>query len=241
MSCKREINMAKETAEQKLLRLIEQGADGAGAPQQCESPEVSQVLNAVRHVGGSAAFPPVFVDSCAAVKQFLFNFLSIRDGFSIREVNKLLVVVVMVAAVFFISSITGGMREAGRIVSFDHSESVPFSVKTLLPVISKLEKYVSAVSFRNIFHPFEKKAVVSEEAGTVQAPAQIVEKTKNLKLVGISWLDTPESASAMIEGTDSGITYFLRSGEKVNGLTVKMIYADSVVLELNGQQMELKL
>ena len=53
------------------------------------------------------------------------------------------------------------------------------------------------------------------------------EQTKDLKLVGISWLDSAESASAMIENTQSGVTYFLKSGEQINSVTVKQIFADS--------------
>ena len=45
----------------------------------------------------------------------------------------------------------------------------------------------------------------------------------------------------MVENSASGVTFFLHAGEKVNGVTVEAIYADSIVLEFAGERMELKL
>jgi hypothetical protein len=135
------------------------------------------------------------------------------------------------------------MGNSRRKVVFKDAGSVSFSTEKLFPSIPDLQKYVSAMSFRNIFNPFEKTAesLVAGQAEGSAVVQRIVQKVETLRLVGISWLDTPESASAMVENTSSGVTYFLRSGEQVNGVTVEAIYADSIVLEFDGERMELKL
>lgn len=232
--------MAKETAEQKLLRLIEQNDTAPSeASGQKNSSEVQEVLSAVQSVSGSVAFPAAFQNVIGFLKNFLAH--PSREYFGVRAINKILIVAAAFFCLTFIISIARGIRAADRPVEFDRPESILFSSDQLLPIIPELQKYISVFSFRNIFHPYEKKEVVEKKGDLPRLPQQLSEKTKSLKLVGISWLDTPESASAMVENTGNGITYFLYSGEKVNGVTVKTIYADSVLLELNGDQMELKL
>ena len=70
---------------------------------------------------------------------------------------------------------------------------------------------------------------------------KIHDLASKLKLVGISWLDSAETASIMMEDTESGITYFVGQGEKVKELTVKKIYTDRVVLTYEDQEVTIKL
>jgi len=234
--------MAKETAEQKLLRLIEQGGGFPADTSEHAAPEAQEALSAVQSVGGTLDLPPGALNVVAFVKRMLSSVQSAPAGFSLRHINIVLMAGVVILTVVFIGSIMNGLREADQTVTFHHPDAVAFSAKKLLPILPGLDRYVSAISFRNIFHPFEKQEVVEQaDPEVVEVPQRLAEQTKNLRLVGISWLDTPESASAMVENTESGITYFLRSGERVNGLTVKTIYAQSVVLEMGGEELELKL
>lgn len=235
--------MAKETAEQKLLRLIEQGGGFPADSSEHAAPEAQEALSAVQSVGGALDLPPGALNIVAFIKRMFSSVQSAPAGFSLRHINIALMAGVLISTVIFIGSIMSGLREADQTVTFHQPDVVAFSAKKLLPVIPGLGRYVSAISFRNIFHPYEKPVeVVQEEASEdIRVPARLKEQTENLRLVGISWLDTPESASAMVENTESGITYFLRSGERVNGLTVKTIYAQSVVLEMGGEELELKL
>ena len=233
--------MAKETAEQKLLKLIEMSGSGGEAVLQdnSASSEARQVLNAVQGVDGSFSVPP-FITGITA----FFNHVFSAGGqvrFGLKEINRILMIVVSVAVVFVGYNLSQGMDTAKREIRFKNAKSLPFSKNRLLPDVPDFEKYVSVISFRNIFHPYEKKVVVEETAQPVRKADQIFEKTEALRLVGISWFDSAESASAMIENTSSGVTYFLRSGEKINGVTIEAIYADSIVLEFNGEKMEFKL
>ena len=113
--------------------------------------------------------------------------------------------------------------------------------ENLLPQIKEMTEYVSVVTRRNIFQPFEKKEEEEKAAATPLDIQHIVEKTKDLRLVGVSWLSTPDSASALIENTNSGITYFLRAGDQINKVTVKEIFADSVILTFEGEDLKLSL
>jgi len=241
-------NMAKETAEQKLLRLIEQGGGGqtpaAPAPQPHAAPAAQQTLQAVQAVGGSFALPDVFSKINAVLKAVVPS--APRGGFGVREINKILALAVVSMAVFFTLNMTRGLRDARQTVSFKEPRPVKVSPENILPQFPDLQRYVQAVSPRNIFNPFEKKAVepaavTASVPAAVPSAARLLEKAGALKLVGVSWLDSPDSASAMIENVTSGVTYFLRSGEMIDGMVVKSIYADSIVLEMDGERMELKL
>ena len=81
------------------------------------------------------------------------------------------------------------------------------------------------------------REVLKEELGIQRVSTQ----TKDLKLVGISWFESPETASAMVENTVSGVTYFLKPGERLNDVTVKNIYAESIVVTYQGEELEMKL
>lgn len=239
--------MAKETAEQKLLRLIEQNDAGASNTQEAASASSAsspaspqEILNAVQGVGGAVSIPPALLNILAQVKAFFGH--TDHQGFNIRDINKALMAVVGITTIIFISSVISGISTTQRAITFHDPENMPFAADKLLPMLPDVQKYLSAISYRNIFHPFEKKEIADVEDEAIPVVAQkIFEKTKSLKLVGISWLDTPGSASAMVENIDSGVTYFLKSGEMVNGVNVQSIHADSIVLEFAGERMELKL
>ena len=61
------------------------------------------------------------------------------------------------------------------------------------------------------------------------------------KLVGIAWLDLPETASIMIEDTHKKETFFLKQGEQLEGVTVKTIYTDRAVFSHENEETTIKL
>ncbi len=68
--------------------------------------------------------------------------------------------------------------------------------------------------------------------------AQLMSK---YKLVGIAWLDLPETASIMIEDTQKKETFFLKQGEQLEGVTVKTIYTDRAVFSHENEETTIKL
>jgi len=245
--------MGKETAEQKLLKLIEktdaQDTASGATPAPQANAEAMRVYDSVRGVGSSGLpILPVVANFLATLKRW-FSGGGTTAGFGLREINRILALGVVVAMAFFFLNFSQGigqMEDDAHLSLKDRAEKLPEAIddlSSLLPSFKVLQDYVSVVSRRNIFQPFERKLVqdetekMQEELGISRVSAQ----TKDLKLVGISWLDSPESASALVENTISGVTYFLKQGEKVNDVTIKNIYAESVVVAYQGEEMEMKL
>lgn len=67
--------------------------------------------------------------------------------------------------------------------------------------------------------------------------ADIAEKISNLKLVGVIWSNNPQ---VMIEDVKGNRTYLLSIGEEMGEIKVKKIFMDKVVLEIEGQEEELR-
>lgn len=225
--------MGKETAEQKLLKLIENPsvADAAKMPGQEAAQEIARAVHSRGFLG--LTIPP-FISS-------LFGFAKTSPGnpfqfsFGLRELNKLLLAAIAVILVFLFLDFLNGMRSLRKkidlAVDFNTAKT---SSNVLLPV-KDLNAYLGLVEERSIFQPFEKK--VEPQKPSVDAPPQkIAAMTEKLRLVGVSWVDSAETASAMIEDTESGVTYFVHQGERIEDLTVKTIYANQVVLTFDGEE-----
>lgn len=232
--------MAKETAEQKLLKIIENtDAQSKGAVSGASADTAAQaVANSVKGTGVSFSIPPVF-DS-------LLSFFK-KDGsqpalaFGLREFNQAIILVVVLVFVVFVMDLSKGLRSAGSNLNFSLPQQTVNLTENIIPQPAQIDEYLEIVSRRNIFQPFEKKI---EDEKVVLAPKEtrrVVEQTKDLKLVGISWLDSAESASALVENTQSGMTYFLRAGDQVNGVSIKQIFADSVIVSYEGEEIKLNL
>ncbi len=194
----------KETAEQKLLKMIETNV----------GPEVST----------------------AKVEQKVVT----KQGFliALKTLNKFLIVGVVVAFLYLANEIRVGVSLLGKDVHFTvdqrTSKQMP-GVENLIPTVQSLAFYLTGVNQRNIFQPIDtdKTKIVVENTGDNK---RITQQTRNFKLVGISWLNSVDSASVMIEDTDKKMTYFLKKGEKIGDVVVKTIYADSAVLGYENEE-----
>ena len=228
--------MSKETAEQKLLKLIESSSPESGA---AASGEVvaQQIAQAVRGQGFSGLEIPAFVRS-------LLGFTKTSSGspgfsFGLKEINYLLGLIIIAVFVFLLVDFVNGLKllqKKNDLVIDANTAKTPSNI--ILPV-----KNFSDYTFfetRNIFQPFEKKAV-EEKPSEAQGGKKITAMTEKLKLVGVSWFDSAQNASVMIEDQENGITYFVRQGEKVKEMTVKTIYTDRVVLSYEDEETTIKL
>ncbi len=230
----------KETAEQKLLKIIEtqegQKPQGAAVPA-AASAAALQAAAAVKNTG----LPSV---SVASILSPLMSLLKGRpDGadaaFGPKSINKVLLVVSIITAFFFSSSLFSGMRLLQQKISFNLDSSIAQNERDFSAAYKALSEYLKSIQKRNIFQPYEKKEVVEEQVP--EETKRIATLAKSFKLVGISWLDSPETASAMIEDTVSGITYFLKEGEKVNDVMIKTIYADRIIISYEGEELTIRL
>ena len=196
----------KETAEQKLLKMIEASqSEGGTATQQTKKTRKKQdVLSIIRFLN-LALLLGIIVVVCLLGLEF-------KKGMDL--VN---------APVIFDDSAVSSRRQTNSSSS--------------LELTQKLSYYLSSIKKRNLFLPFEEQVKQTVKVDTV---TDLNRKTKNLRLVGISWMDRAETASAMIEDKEKQVTYFLKKGEKVDGVRIETIYADSVEMSYQNEEMILR-
>ncbi len=239
--------MAKDTAESKLLKLIEEtdAKDKAANPAApAVSADVSKVLNSVSSVGVSGGALGDFFQKAIAIFSRGSN-PSAASG--LRFVNLVLLILIGMIGFFFMQDFSRGIQQSHEKVVYEVNQVVSDGQEILLPTVKDVTDYIAAISERNIFRPFEKKV---EEAKVVVPleNQQIKDKLANFKLVGISWLNSPDTATAMIEDKSRAITLFLKTGEDLSkssenlrGVTLDVIYADRVEFSFQGEKITLNL
>lgn len=236
--------MAKETAEQKLLKLIEatdaqQGPSGKSSGPAQTIREAQKVIESV-HSSGLENVLPVFQKISMLFKGPLL-ILQNPAALSIKDINRMIVVVILGLTGYAVSDFIKGVNSSSAGIQITISDKIAKLGEIVMPRAQDLSEYLQLVSQRNIFHPFEKKVVESEMAQAKTPQQKITEKIAAYKIVGISWLDSPESATVMIEDTKTQITHFKKTGDKIDGIEVKTIYANSVVLSYEGETVTVNL
>ncbi len=233
--------MAKETAESKLLKLIEETdakeKSGAAPASSVPTAQVSQVLNSVTSVGVATIALPAFAQRILA---FFMNNGQSSVGNGLRIVNWVLVILIFAFGFFFIRDFSKGMKDSSQEVYFEVKQMPADSQQVALPTVKDALSYVAQISKRNIFRPFEKKVQETKIVAPVENQ-QIKDKVTNFKLVGISWLNSPETATAMIEDKSTSVTHFLKTGDDLEGVKVNVIYADRVEFSFNGEKLTMNL
>ncbi len=194
--------MAKETAEQKLLKILETSGKGVAVP---KAPV-------------SKAGP--------------------KFRFSVQMLNGLLIIGVLVCLAILGLEIQSGNQLLAKQVDFDMSAMGVRGGEIAEPKAKDLSYYTQKLGMRNIFKPYEKEQLDKVSVG---AKPNLAKKMLKYKLVGVAWLDLPESASVMVEDTTNGLTYFLREGEKLDDVTIKTIYTDRAVFGYENEEMTIKL
>ncbi|MFA5059951.1 MAG: type II secretion system protein N [Candidatus Omnitrophota bacterium] len=232
----------KETAEKKLLKLIESSGSSAEAKTPAASDVAMQVAAAVKETGFSVPNAASFL--APILDLFRGKFSSTANSvltFGLREANQLLAVIVGGLLIFSIASMVRDTKILEeRVLTSVNIPEIESVENDAVPQKKDVSDYLASVEKRNIFQPFEKKPeekIVDASSGS----PQIATIAKNYKLVGISWLDSPDSASALIEDTQSGNTFFLKKGEKISNITIKDIFADRVILTYQGEDVAIKL
>ena len=201
--------MAKETAEQKLLKILETSG---------QAPSSS-----VKAGGGIP----------------MGKGPQLKLQFSARMLNAVLILGIVGGLVVWGLEIQSGSALLQQQVNSTSDEAIPrHSTDVVPPTVKDISYYAQKISTRNIFKPYEK-----EQLGKASGPIKpsLASKLSKYKVVGIAWLDLPESISVMIEDMKTGMTYFLREGEKLDDVTIKTIYTDRVVLSYENEEITIKL
>lgn len=107
-----------------------------------------------------------------------------------------------------------------------------FQMAPPLQGLRPTEEYLQTMAQQDPFRVGETP--VADQAVSAPPPRDPRQVVAELKLVGIAWGDDPV---AMIE--QAGQTYVVRPGEPIGEATVKDVFPDHVILQVDGQEVEL--
>ncbi|MCK5393448.1 MAG: hypothetical protein KAI91_03860 [Candidatus Omnitrophica bacterium] len=167
---------------------------------------------------------------------------------SIKAVNGFMTLGLIVLAGTFIYIISGAMNDLKKVKnrglkSGEIESLLVFQGRTLND--RYLSYYMNKINKRDIFkmENVEEEIVQKEEPDltakiNMKSPNEmIIEATKNLKLVGISWSNNPD---ALIEDTEALRSFIVRKGDMIGEVKVDDILKDKVLLGFKGEQIEIK-
>jgi len=208
------------TPEEKLLKIIE----NSGAQK-------------AKIQLGLKAKPLDIKTITAKLKSFKFNKKEIKNlikQINLRLVNKIVTALCGLLTIFWLFDfirVGSSLKNRFERVIQIPTASAAQEIAVLIPAVNLGEVLIQAKK-RNMFTllPAPTKAEGSAAQETVQ-------KVTNLKLVGIIWSNNPQ---AMIENSTDQRTSLLSTGEKLGDITIKKIFRDKVILEINGEEQELR-
>lgn len=134
--------------------------------------------------------------------------------------------------------------EFSRLLKYDWTKQpgeaplISTNVNAVASLLQSESYYINKVKSRNLFgfadEP-EEKAAFKEKPK--EEPTKLETMVKDFKLVGISWSNDPD---AIIEDEKAKKTYFVKTGHKINDISVQAIYRDKVILHYLSQEVELR-
>ena len=212
------------TPERELLRLIEEDKNTGGASS-IHRPKLGGMfsLSVVR-----ARF--------SFLKSNIFNTFRPQE-FSITSLNKLLGIIFLFLFFYAAVDIASSMLNLkGKVAAaFKMAKKPSFYSQRGVSTLKELKYYQNKAKNRDIFDiVMAKKQEPLKKTNNIQ---EIIKKTSYLKLVGISWSNNPD---AMIEDTRAKKTLFVKEGDLIDNILVRKILRDKVILNLEGEAIELK-
>ena len=221
------------TPEKELLNLIESSKSSASTQQsaQIEKQALKRKINSYFSFGaliGRIAFFKNWLKVGAKSGKFYID---------IKALNKILGFCIVILAAFFLINLLASMMNSKKILNLKF-EVVRGGMPVSLPEVTALKPvsyYLDKSKSRNIFALAEE--VTAKESEAKAARAKLTELAQSLKLVGISWSDDPD---IIIEDTKAQQAFFLKKGQKINGLLISAVYKDKIVLSYSGEDIELR-
>jgi len=209
--------------ERELLKLIEEDKNSNGV-----SSRGRTKLRGVLSLSAARA-------RLSFLRSSIFNIFHPRE-FSIASLNKLLGVIFLFLFFYVAADITSSVLNLkGEVeAAFKMANRPSFYSQRSVSNLKGLKYYLNEAKNRDIFNIVTVKRAEPKETKDIQA---IVKKTSYLKLVGIAWSDNPD---AMIEDMRAKKTLFVKEGDLINDILIKKILKDKVILNLEGETIELK-
>lgn len=231
--------MGKEnelSAEKQLLKLIEESS-----PKEQATLKAAQAVVKKRNI--SLLSPKTWQARISFFKDSLGKYLKGGGVFrlDIKVVNRALAVCIFILVFYFINNLYAGLIKLKNIPDFEaqaqtQKESLVFQKASSLKALSF---YLGEVRARDIFKMGAIKVPETDESKKKAASSRLLEAVSNLKLVGISWSNDPD---VMIEDTKVQRTYFLKKGQIIDSVNLKLeaVFKDKVILSSDGEEVELK-
>ncbi len=161
------------------------------------------------------------------------------QGLNIKTLNKVLAIVLFLLFAYVTTDMVlsmGSLQEELEGAFFIDREPSSYYISDVPPP-EDMNYYLDKVEKRDIFSLVSRKTVKTLKKQEVKEKAGARDKTKHLKLVGISWSDDPD---AMIEDTLAHKTLFVKKGDMISDVRVEDIFKDKVILNYKGEKIEIK-
>lgn len=216
----------KPTPEEQLLNLIE---DGKGPGTLSLKRKKASPFSFLSLSWLSTAFARLKI----AIKDWLIQLKGGIDEPNLKAWNKVLAVAAVILFVYLTADFTLrrlDLKQFTKKVSTGKGRSFQQDVAA---EVRPFLYYLEMVQRRDIFSPVK---LMSAEDPQKEAMKILSAMIKDLKLVGISWGKDPE---VIIEDTKANKTYFLKAGDTINKFKIDVILKDKVILEYEGQKMDL--
>jgi hypothetical protein len=219
------------TPEKQLLRLIEDHKEESGRKIEA---------HAVKHFSLSFFSLGAWIGRLSFFRERFRGWFS-QDKFypfDIKVINNFLIFCFIALTVYFV------INFSFSIVKINKKKILSLEVET--PEAGQLagaqqggglkravSYYIEKAANRDIFKIGPKSYSSADKGPSEEA----TEAVKNLKLVGISWSDNPD---AMIEDSKAMRTFFVKRGQMIGDVKVEAIFKEKVILNYNGEDIELK-
>ena len=224
--------MAEEgspTPERELLKLIEEPGAKAGLSQAKAQRDFFSLFSPVALKARFSFLKERFKGE--AILQSLIHL-------EFRTINLFVEICIFALIFYLISNFIVSMININKKSSLE-LEIKEITASSVLPETSLLKTasfYLEKARARDIFK-MGITSVIDKPKAPKASTSRIVEASKNLKLVGISWSQDPD---VIIEDTNLGMAYFLKRGQMINNLKVKAVFKDKVILSYEGEEVELR-
>jgi len=168
-----------------------------------------------------------------AFKDWLVQLKGGIDEPNLKAWNKVLAAAAVILFIYLSADFTLRRLDIKQFIKKVSAEKGRNFQQNVTPEVRPFLYYLEMVQRRDIFSPVK---LMSAENPQEETKKMLSELIKELKLVGISWGVDPE---VIIEDTKANKTYFLKSGDTISRFKIDTILKDKVILESEGQKMDL--
>ena len=219
---------AKDTPAEQLLRVIE-GSPMPTAPGATTAKSASPLKWLVERLHALlAGLAQLVLPAQREADSFLWN---------LRVAHRVLWVVLAGLGAYLaldVLAIRPTSRLASHLLPPSKADAAPAPSVSAGPSLRALSEYLAAAQRRN---PFTGTVATAAKAASKTTKKRLADLAGDLVVVGI---DRGANPIALVEQTSQQHTYMLKVGDTVNGMTVKSITPDGVVVTYEGEELTLK-